>query len=48
MFTSYGFKDTPVPIIEARTTWDFDSENPHLRANERTEYWLCTAIREDD
>jgi len=48
MFTSYGFKDAPIPLIEAKTTWDFNHEKPSERANEHTDFWLCTACQEDD
>jgi hypothetical protein len=43
METAWGFKDSVVPILEARTTWDIDPENEYKRLNEQHEYWLCTA-----
>jgi len=43
MITSYGFEDDTFPIIEARTEWDIDFENPDSgkRKNETHKYWLC-------
>jgi hypothetical protein len=42
METAWGFKGADAPILEARTTWDINSEQPHTRVNEQHEYWLCT------
>jgi hypothetical protein len=44
MFTSLGFEKADYPIMEAKTTWDIDSEKPYARLNEKTEYWLCLPI----
>ncbi|MFA6125490.1 hypothetical protein [Sphingomonas sp.] len=41
METSYGFAGSYFPVIEARTTWDWNPEKPSDRANEKHEYWLC-------
>lgn len=41
MFTSWGFRNSGCPLIEARTTWDTDTSKPYGRMNERHTYWLC-------
>jgi hypothetical protein len=48
MFTSYGFLGHDFPVIEARTTWDVDHEQPHVRVNEQHRYWLCIGDRGDE
>jgi hypothetical protein len=47
MFTSYGFDGADYPIMEARTTWERDSEKPHKRINEQHRYWLCIPIKQE-
>ena len=46
MRTAYGFEGHDFPIMEARTTWEADSEKSWNRLNEKHEYWLCTGKEE--
>ena len=47
MMTEYGFNNSDYPIIGAKTTWDRVT-NSIKRTNEKTEYWLCVAINEEE
>lgn len=44
MDTSYGFRNSDYPLIEASTTWTIDHDQRHNRIDEITEYWLCIPI----
>jgi len=46
METSYGFNgfNCDYPLIEYRTTWEIDHDQPSKRVNEKHEYWLCVAL----
>ena len=46
METSYGFINADVPLMEAKTTWDFQPSKPTERKNEKHEYWLCVPTKE--
>lgn len=46
MDTSLGFKGSDYPIMEARTEWTIDRDNPSKRIDEATRYWLCLPIEE--
>jgi len=48
METTYGFKGCEYPLMEARTTWTIDPEQPHKRIDEQHQYWLCLPIKEID
>lgn len=47
MQTSWGIAGSDFPIIEARTTWDIDSDKPHERLNEQHFYWICVGKEAD-
>jgi len=36
------------PIIAARTTWSGCEEDSTKRVNEKHEYWLCAAVKEQE
>lgn len=46
METAYGFSNGDYPLMEARTTWGINHDEPHKRMNEEHEYWLCVPIKE--
>ena len=46
MMTEYGFDGHDYPIIGAETTWDKNHDVPHIRLNEKHNYWLCIAAGE--
>ena len=46
MVTSYGLDIGDYPIIEERTAWDIDPDDPGKRTNEHYRYWLCLPKRE--
>jgi len=47
MMTEYGFKFQSIPFFKMETTWQIG--NPSWdRKNEKTEYWLCVAEKEED
>jgi len=48
MQTAWALPGADFPIIEARTTWDIDPEQPHKRINERSEYWIIAAKESRD
>jgi len=48
MMTEFGFDGADCPLIGAETRWDIDTEAPHKRNNERTEYWLCLPNDEEE
>ena len=48
MRTSYALRTSPIPLIEARTTWEIDRERPCERRDERHEYWLCHPTADGD
>jgi hypothetical protein len=48
MFTSYGFKNTDYPIVQAETQWNIGFPDRSVRHDEEHEYWLCVAIEEND
>lgn len=48
METSYGFEGSDYPILDAKTTWDIDRDQPYKRVNEKHEFWLCLPIKEQD
>ena len=45
MFTSYGFRECDCPVMEVRTRWEIDPEDPYRQANTTHEFWLCSAIK---
>lgn len=47
MFTAYGLKGADYPLMEARTTWTIDREQPHTRVDEDHKYWLCLPVKEE-
>lgn len=47
MQTSYGFRDSPIPFIQAETRWRFESDHPEIRLDEIHEYWLCIPKEEE-
>lgn len=48
MDTTYGLPSADYPLIGARTTWKIDPEKPHERIDQRHEYFLFVAIKEDE
>lgn len=48
METSYGFEGADYPLMEAKTTWSIDREQPHKRIDEIHEYWLCIPVKDED
>jgi hypothetical protein len=48
MMTEYGFPSCDEPIMGARTTWDKAPKGDRTRPNEKTEYWLCNPVGEED
>jgi len=48
METAYALKGCDFPIIEARSTWERNRVVKYERKNEKTEYWLCVAKKEND
>lgn len=46
MMTEYGFKESPIPLIGAKTTWDISS-NKYERVNESSEFWIFLPVEED-
>ena len=46
--TEWGFRNSPYPLIGARTEWDIIPGEPsHIRRNERTTHWFCIPISDD-
>ena len=45
--TEYGFKFQSIPLFKMETTWEIGSPSWD-RKNEKTEYWLCVAEKEED
>lgn len=48
METTYGLPSADSPLIGARTVWRINPEKPHERIDERHEYFLFVAIKEDE
>lgn len=46
--TQYGLRGADFPLMQARTTWDPDEDDPSNRINEQHCYWLCVPAKEDD
>ena len=47
MMTEYCFKFQSIPLFKMETTWEIRSPSWD-RKNEKTEYWLCVAEKEED
>ena len=45
MDTWWGFKDSVVPMLHARHSWE-KGEKDYERVNEKREYWLCFPYKE--
>lgn len=48
MMTEYGIKDSPFPLIGAETNWQKHPDNDYERVDEKTEYWLCVPLDEEE
>lgn len=47
METHWGFKNSPVPFLYAKTTWEIKSGTENERINEVHEYWFTFEEVED-
>ena len=47
MMTEYCFKFQSIPLFKMETTWEIGSPSWD-RKNEKTDYWLCVAEKEED
>jgi hypothetical protein len=47
MITEYCFKFQSIPLFKMETTWEI-GDTSWDRKNEKTEYWLCVAEKEED
>lgn len=47
MYTEYGFRESPIPLIAARTAWVINWDDPAKREGEKTDFWLCFPVKED-
>ena len=47
MYTEWGFKNADYPTIVHDETWRIDSENPGVRSDNKSAYYICLARRRD-
>ena len=47
METQYAFAFQEIPLFGIKTNWDI-GDSSWKRENEKTEYWLCVAEKEED
>jgi len=47
MDTVWGIAGSDYPILEIKTRWDIDPEQPHKRVNQTHSYFLLMAEKDD-